>query len=284
MIVRLKIYHSFFLVFLAILLCTCSSNKSEVKAPPASANRSKDSVYDVFLVAGQSNTYYGIGLDTAIDKSYPGLYQLGRSAPYNMKVIPATEPLHHYFPKPDRIGFALTFAKLYDEYTGYKKNILIIPCGMDWTGFMDSSWKRGDCLYNDAVYRANEIFKRYPQSKLMAILWCQGERDVDNPKFETSLDSMIAGMRKDIAGAGNKTPFIMGGMVPFWVEREEKRMKQQERLKNTPNRMPFVAYVDPYEPFRIEKRSNTIDEYHYNAEGQREMGKRFFEAYKLMAR
>ncbi|MGZ4067198.1 MAG: sialate O-acetylesterase [Bacteroidia bacterium] len=266
------------LLFISVILFSgaCSSGKTAETVVPPNESRSNDSVYDVFLVAGQSNTYYGLGLDTSIDKGYKGLYQLGRSAPYNMKVIPATEPLHHYFPKPDRIGFAMTFAKLYDEYTGFKKNILIIPCGMDWTGFIDSSWKRGDCLYNDAVYRANEVMKRYPGSKMVAFLWCQGERDVDNPKFEASLDSMIAGMRKDILGANDKTPFIMGGMVPFWVEREEKRMKQQERLKNTPNRMPYVAYVDPYEPFRIEKRSNTIDEYHYNAEGQREMGKKVF--------
>ncbi|MGZ3864933.1 MAG: sialate O-acetylesterase [Bacteroidia bacterium] len=279
---RIKVIHSVFVFLLLIYVSACTSNKNEVKAVPSQEGRAKDSVYDVFLVAGQSNTYYGIGLDTAIDKGYPGLYQLGRSEPYNMKVIPATEPLHHYFPKPDRIGFAMTFAKLYDEYTGFKKNILIVPCGMDWTGFIDSSWKRGDCLYNDAVFRTNEVMKRYPNSKLTAILWCQGERDVDNPKFESSLDTMIAGFRRDIIGANSKTPFIMGGMVPFWVEREEKRMKQQERLKNTPNRMPFVAYVDPYEPFRIEKRSNTVDEYHYNAEGQREMGKRFFDAYKIL--
>lgn len=114
---------------------------------------------------------------------------------------------------------------------------------------------------------------------MAAVLWCQGEKDVDNPKFQASLDSMIVGFRKDISGANNKTPFIMGGMVPFWTERKESRMKQQEILKNTQKRMPYVAYADPYVPFRIEKKSNTIDEYHYNAEGQREMGKRFFEAY-----
>jgi hypothetical protein len=43
--------------------------------------------------------------------------------------------------------------------------------------------------------------------------------------------------------------------------------------------MPYVAYVDPYKPFKITKENDLIDVYHYDAKGQREMGKRFFEAY-----
>ena len=256
--------------------CSPNSNPSEVI--PNNHNLS-DSTYDVFLVAGQSNTYYGLGLDTALDKCPPGIYQLGRVDANNMKVIEAKEPLQHYFTKPDRIGFALTFAKLYDKSCYYKRNILIIPCGMDWTGFMDSSWKRGDCLYNDAVYRTNFVLNKYPKSKLAGILWCQGEKDVDNPKFEISLDSMIAGFRKDIVGDNAKVPFIMGGMVPFWVELSKERMNQQERIKNTQKRMPYIGYADPYKPFRISKEKDSLDIYHYNAAGQREMGKRFFEEY-----
>ncbi len=279
---RLKTVYSFlFIGAFARISFECSSNAGSAENG-AKKHILTDSAYDVFLVAGQSNTYYGFGLDSVLDKPQRGIYQLGRVDPNNLKIIEAKEPLQHFFTKPNRIGFALTFAKLYDQYNGYKKNILIIPCAMDWTGFGDSSWKRGDCLYIDALNRVNYVFEHYPKSKLAAILWCQGERDVSNKKFQVSLDSMIAGFRKDIKGDNSKAPFIMGGMVPFWIELESERTKQQEILKETQHRMPYVAYADPYVPFRISKPKDTSDIYHYDAKGQREMGKRFFEAYRKL--
>ena len=268
-----------FFLLIAASFSYCSSDKNSTTVVPNN-HVFTDSTYDVFLVAGQSNTYYGLGYDSILDKPAPGIYQLGRVDPNNMKIIEAKEPLQHFFTKPNRVGFALTFAKLYDQYCDYKKNILIIPCAMDWTGFADSSWKRGDCLYNDATTRANYVLKNYPKSKLKAILWCQGERDVGNKKFQAWLDSMIVGFRKDIAGDNSKTPFILGGMVPFWIEKDNERIVQQKIIKNTPYRMPYSGYADPYIPFRISKQNNDSDVYHYNAEGQREMGKRFFEVYK----
>jgi hypothetical protein len=279
---RLKVYSAIFIATISLLCMTCSSGTTVSEEKTSDLHNPKDSTYSVFLVAGQSNAYFGLGLDTAIDKPSPGIYQLGRVDGDNMKVIEAKEPLQHYFTKPDRVGFALTFAKLYDEYTGKKENILLIPCAMDWTGLTDSSWKRGDCLYNDAVQRANFIMKKYPGSKFVAFLWCQGEKDVGHPHFQTALDTMIAGFRKDVTGASVKTPFVMGGMVPHWIEIEQPRMLHQEILKNTQNRMPNVAYADPYLPFRITKEDDKLDEYHYDAKGQREMGKRFFEGYKKL--
>jgi hypothetical protein len=273
---RFKITYGLFIISIILLaLVSCSSEAVDREVVP-NAHVVTDSTYDIFLVAGQSNTYYGLGYDSILDKPRTGIYQLGRADSCNMKIIDAKEPLQHYFPKPNRIGFALTFAKLYDAYCGYKRNILIIPCGMNSTGFIDNSWKRGDCLNNDAVERVNFVLKKYPKSKLKAILWCQGERDIDNPNFQTSLDSMIVGYRKDIKDAAG-TPFIAGGMVPYWVEKNKKNIALQNIIKDTPLRVPRVGYADPYLPFELSEESD-----HYTATEQREMGLRFFEEYKKL--
>ncbi len=264
-------------VLILIVFFNCSSSENS-----ATENKNettiKDSVYDVFVVAGQSNTYWGQGYDSTKDKYAAGIYQVGRNE-NNLKIIDAKEPIAHFNPKPDRVGFSLTFAKLYQKSIENKHAILIIPCGMDNTGFDGEGWHKGDFLFDDAVKRINYVFKKYPKSKLIGILWHQGEKDIGYKNYQRDLDTFIVQFRKDIGG-NSHTPFILGGMVPYWVDLNEARKKQQKIIKNTTLRLPDVGYVDPTNPTKIEKSDNNQDTMHYNAEGQRELGKRYFEVYK----
>lgn len=194
---RLKvIYNVFFISVLACFFFTCTSHvvsNTGISNTPLS----KDSAYDVFLVAGQSNTYWGLGYDSTKDKGADDIYQLGRLEPNNLKIIAAKEPLHHFNPKPDRVGFALTFAKLYQNYIQHAHNILIVPCGMDNTGFDGEGWHKKDFLYDDALSRINYVFKKYPKSKLVAILWHQGEKDVNYKGYQKDLDTLIVQFRRE---------------------------------------------------------------------------------------
>ncbi|HEX7414950.1 MAG TPA: sialate O-acetylesterase [Bacteroidia bacterium] len=274
------IIYSLLFIWMSFFFSDCSTNASSTNTNPT-AHLQTDSTYDVFLVAGQSNTYWGFGYDSTKDKPMSGIYQLGR-LDKNLKIIDAKEPLHHFNPKPNRIGFALTFAKLYQAYINNERNILIIPCGMDNTGFDGEGWHKGDFLYNDAVNRANEVFKRYPKSNLKAVLWHQGEKDVNYKGYQKDLDTLIMQFRREITTANKTTPFILGGMNPYWTELQEVRKQQQAILINTTKRLANIGYADPYLPFRIQKPNNNLDTVHYNADGQREMGKRYFEVYKSM--
>jgi hypothetical protein len=280
----MKVIYNLFIVSAIVCFFLRSVSDTTPKNKMLAPHLLKDSVYDVFIVAGQSNTYWGLGYDSIKDKGTSGIYQLGRLGEKNLKIIEAKEPLEHFGPKPDRIGFALTFTKLYKEYIHKKNNILIIPCAMDNTSFDGDGWHRGNFLYDDAINRCNYVFKKYPKSKLIAILWHQGERDVNYKGYQKDLDTFIVHFRKDIIGANNKTLFILGGMVPYWVELKEARKKQQSIIMETALRMPAVIYVDPYLPTKIEKPNNNIDTVHYNANGQREMGKRYFEALKSITK
>ena len=279
---RLKTIYSLF--FASLLICfflNCSTNATS-NNKLTGTQLVKDTAFDVFLVAGQSNTYWGQGYDSIKDKGSDGIYQLGRLAATDLKIIPAKEPLHHFNPQADRIGFALTFAKLYQTYIQKKRDILIVPCGMDNTGFEGDGWHKHNFLYEDALNRINYVFKKYPNSKLIAILWHQGEKDVNYKGYQKDLDTLIVQFRRDISTANSNTPFILGGMVPFWTDLKPARKKQQIIIENTTKRLSNIGYVSPYVPTRIQKPNNMLDTVHYNAAGQREMGKRYFEVYKSL--
>lgn len=281
---RFKIvYVVFCTVMLISLFYRCTTNSASNNKDTAN-NIVKDSAYDVFVVAGQSNTYWGMGYDSIKDKTVDGIYQLGRLTPNDLKIIKAQEPLHHFNPKPDRVGFALTFAKLYKKYTKGEHDILIIPCGMDNTGFDGEGWHRGNFLYDNAVSRVNYVFEKYPKSKLKAILWHQGEKDVNYKNYQRDLDTFIVQIRKDIKAANATTPFILGGMVPYWTELKPERKQQLQIIEQTTKRIPSTAFVSSYLPWRIEKPNNTKDTVHFSADGQREMGKRYFDTYTLMVK
>lgn len=242
-----------------------------------------DEIYDVFLIAGQSNTLNGCCKDPTIQKEDSLIVQLGRFDDENLQLIPAREPLAHHNAKPNRIGFAMTFAKLYKEkYLEEGRKILLIPTGHGGTGFIDNHWNPGDDLYEDALMRVNYVFDKYPNSELKAILWQQGEKDVNQKSdhFRADLDTMIVEIREDIKVADLSTPFFMGGMVPYWVDQKKRREVQQRHIRKTSERHENVWYVNPYDPFPIKKENNKEDDIHYSAKGQVELGNRYFKRYE----
>ena len=50
-------------------------------------------------------------------------------------------------------------------------------------------------------------------------------------------------------------------------------------ISSSIERHDYVGYADPESPFVIQKEDNTIDEIHYDAKGQRELAKRYFEEF-----
>ena len=95
----------YLILFAIVFLFSCQEEE----------NLMADGNFDVFLVIGQSNTHFGEGLDRILDAPHQIIKQLGRFGKNNLKVIDAQEPLDHHTKQSNRIGFALTFAKLYVE-------------------------------------------------------------------------------------------------------------------------------------------------------------------------
>lgn len=247
-----------------------------------------DSVYDILLLMGQSNTLAGYGFDSSIDRPDPRVFQLGRFYAWDNVVLPATEPLQNVTPLSGCIGFALTFAKLYAaQKLESGREVLIIPCGAISTGFLNNRWNHGNDLYNDAVERTNYVLQHYPGSKLKCFLWHQGEADVafGARDYQVTLEHMINGLCNDIkTNAVDSIPFIMGGLVPYWVQTNPSFRHIDSALRNEPTRLKVAGFADPQIPFVIKKPVDTVNAIHFDANGQREMGKRYFSEYMRLVK
>lgn len=235
-----------------------------------------DEIYDVILIIGQSNNYYGDDLDQLKPLEISeNIKQLGRFDDHNYQIIPATENLEHHTYESNKGGYALTFAKLYESKKLEENHkILLVPCAKFGSSFIEHNWNKGDKYYNDAIERTSYVLVKYPKSQLACILWHQGESDVNNVDYESNLDAFVKNLRTDLNA--KNTPFILGGMVPFWAKQNSDRIKIQNIIKNTPNRLEKTAYADPNFPFLIEKSNNSKDSIHYSAKGLRELGQRYF--------
>ena len=69
----------------------------------------------------------------------------------------------------------------------------------------------------------NHVMENNPGSELTAILWHQGESDVGSVSYENDLDNFIYDIRSDLNAFD--VPFILGGMVPFWVDKYDDKNK-----------------------------------------------------------
>jgi hypothetical protein len=269
--------HNIYLtLFICIFLISCHRELSETAVPGTI-------VYDIFPVIGQSNTHNGAGLDAFLDKTDPRIKQLGRFGNNDYKIIPAIEPLDHFTRAGGCNGFAMSFAMLYlQNYWQRDREVLLIPGGKNASSFRNNEWRKGDTLYRDIVSRIKYVLEKYPGSEVKGILWHQGESDAYWGRYYGSLlDKMITDMRKDIGGVkGDSIPFIVGGLVPYWVDLLRERKVIDSTIAETPARLPFVGYASARNPFVIAKPDNNVDDIHFDAAGQRELGKRYFEAYK----
>ena len=98
--------------------------------------------------------------------------------------------------------------------------------------------------------------------------------------YAEHLDRMILEFRFRVnQEKSNTIPFILGGMVPFWVDRKLERQHQECVIKATPSRVSFTAFADPRYPCTIDKENFLEDKIHYDASGQRELGRRYFDAF-----
>lgn len=233
--------------------------------------------YHIVLIMGQSNTFSGRGLDPEIDLPMSNLKQLGRFS-NDLEIIDAIPPLDHHSSRENSIGFGLTFGNLYAQNILNTDEVLIlVPCGLGGSGFVNDKWNKGDPLYDDAINRVNYIRENFENSELTAVLWHQGERDIDTENYRGLLNQFITEFRTDVMA--QNVPFILGGMVPYWVDASLKRQAIETIIKAIPETHINTSFVNPRLPFVIQKEENSEDAIHYDAKGQREMGRRYFNEY-----
>lgn len=239
--------------------------------------------YDVIAVLGQSNAAgAGKGAEPfGKDAWDSSVYQIGAFGPTSGVVLPGGDPLMHPDPDFRAIGFGTTFAKAYAADTG--RDVLLVPVAAKSTGFTEGrgySWDTdyagdGTSLYRLAQQQIRAALNTNEGSRLAGVLWLQGESDTSHlsgDEYEANLTDLIEGLRAEFGDV----PFLAGQMSPDWIaENPETRGPINGVHSSLPATLPHAAFVPG--PSGL---TNTGDSIHYSAEGQRELGRRFWQAYK----
>jgi hypothetical protein len=173
-------------------------------------------------------------------------------------------------------------------------------------------WNTCGALYNTAIRRVKDVLSWNTNNRVVAILWSQGEADIGGvnsttvQQYITDLKKFVNKIRTDI---GNQNiPFISCGYSTAWWSsfdgsRESLRLQYQSNLQSlsvtTFNGSPGPVRSGPVRsgPGTIQKfgyvstdgvgvdttdQRNNNNTVHFSFAGQRELGKRFYEVYKVI--
>ncbi len=248
-----------------------SSVVDPITPPPAPTSE-----YDVFVVAGQSNTYVGGPLDDILDAPHDRIFEYTGAGP----IIIAEDPLKSLDDRNNgNIGFVMSFAKAYVAANPTRKAVLV-HCGYAGTGFSSSApltWTIGPGnLPAQCITKANAAIAE-THGLMRGFLWHQGESDFgSNNTYAGNLDGLIAHFRASITGA-SQVPFVVGGLADeFAAEGGESGVIFQNIIADTPTRVAKAAFASA-------AGLPTQDGTHFSAPSQRILGGRYHEAFASIA-
>ncbi|MET0788765.1 MAG: sialate O-acetylesterase [Cellulomonas sp.] len=241
--------------------------------------------YDVVAVLGQSNALgWGGGDDEpSADQVDPRIWQWPGSGPEKDTVVPAADPLIGPF-TASGVGPAMSFARAYAD--AHDREVLIVQAAVNGTGFVPAYGMTWDPdlhgsvrnLYDEAVTQVRTALAEAAGNRLVAVLWVQGESDVGRltpQAYADKLDETVGRLRADLGPA----PFVVGQMVPEWVAADPERQAIDAVHQQTPARVTDAVFV----PGPTGMTNGPADEIHYDARGQREQGRRMYDAWATVA-
>lgn len=240
--------------------------------------------YKVVLLIGQSNA---AGCDSGKDEflDYPDnkvlLYCAGglMSWKYPYQLVRAVEKIPNFegwISSPDGVTFATHFAK---KLTFVHPNsvIVIIPVARGNTGFSTGEWSLGGYLRELAVSVTNRFLSEYPNSELEAMIWHQGERDIDSGTdplvWRGYVEDMIKDFRTRITNA-SKVPFIAGQVSRQWGS-GIRAIFFNKYVSEIFKRVDYADYASS-ENCEVYGNGNEI---HFNDKGIRLLAERYFSGY-----
>lgn len=224
----------------------------------------------VFILAGQSNMA-GRGLVESVDTvTHPRIFALQKDE----TVKPAREPLHFYEPRAAGLDCGMSFARALLQKIPDSISLLLIPAAVG--GSSISQW------LGDSVHRSVQLFSNFSQKlaigqkkgTVKAILWHQGENDALSDTaialYPKRLAMLMAFFR---SAAGNqKLPVLLGELGSF-SDKEVQWQSINQAIHTCAETDAHCAVITTAD---LEHKGDKI---HFNAEGQRTMGRRFAAAY-----
>ena len=271
--------------------------------PPPPANV----VWHVVWVGGQSNAV-GSNSQTSGYPTWPTsdlIQMFGWGGNSKGRFAPASVPVYG----ESNVGFSQTFANLLLPTLPDGHGVIIVNNGVGGTGFQDGDWDvpNGPLTQNAVAAMTALAAGVKPQFhngtyKLHAMLWHQGEEDAaDNHAnyhasyctyLETDLGKLVDHFREVFPGATAGTPFIDGGMLPYWVDKANGTEGVMSAIYGLNTSRPCTGTADS-RIFPDFKPGTTIpngepehrsgysgDVIHFNATQATMMGHQYFRAYQ----
>jgi hypothetical protein len=229
--------------------------------------------YDIILVAGQSNAT-SRGLLQSYD-SQPAdndrIWQLGRRSVDHV-IVPAVEPLYNVTFATWGIGFALPFARYYrDHVLPPDRRILIIGAAKGSTGVAHPGayWAPDGEGVADATARLAEVIEAYPDSRLIAVLWHQGESDAasDQVLYRQVLTATLEKIRQS-----EMIPLMLGEIAYAHLAHAGINASIRAVAANMQNAVAISAAG----------LATDKDHTHFTAAAQLELGERYFCGYMML--
>lgn len=228
---------------------------------------SKEDVW-VFILAGQSNMA-GRGQIEAIDTISDKRILTINAAE---EIILAKEPLHFYEPTMAGLDCGLSFGKSLITKIPNSVSVLLIPTavgGSSITKWLDDSTHRNVPLLTNFKEKV-ALSKSYGTIK--GILWHQGESDANLKNvtlYQKRLERLLSTFREIIKD--QRLPVFIGELGSYATNERWKIINEQI---NAYAASDSIAYV-----IKTSDLKDKGDKVHFNAAGQREIGKRFAQKY-----
>jgi len=248
------------LLSVALFMGLCAVLNS-AQADDKSAQLPAKEKFHIYLLIGQSNMAGRGKVDPATNKSHPRVLKLDKQG----KWVPATDPLHFDKPKIAGVGPGSGFGPVIAEASP-GMTIGLIPAAVGGTPL--SRWVKGGDLYERAVKLAKQNQK---YGEIKGAIWHQGEGDSSKPELYNTYQERLSGMIQDLRKDLNEPemPFVMGELGEFFTRPGAPTVNQA--LHGISKTVPATAVASSK---GLPAKS---DQVHFNAEAEREFGKRYAE-------
>lgn len=180
---------------------------------------------------------------------------------------------------PDRsfsgVSLAESFAECYARK--YNVNVGLICCADGGTSL--EQWQPESLLFDHAVYEAKLASRT---SKIVGVLWHQGEADCDealHSTYQQRFETIMHAMRKELDL--HDVPFILGGLGDFLAacqldEKLKNYIHVNDALKNIAKNNEMTGFVS------AAGLTANPDNLHFNAASLYEFGLRYFEEFETL--
>ena len=222
---------------------------------------------DLFLMIGQSNM---AGRGTITSEYLDTLTNVFLLTPHN-SMEPAINPLKKYSNirkdlKMQQIGPGYEFSKKIVAETGVTIGLIVNARG----GSSIVSWEKGnkDHFYEKTLTRMNAALK---WGSLEAILWHQGETDIENTEtYMVKLSGMVENLRKDL---NSPKAYFLAGELAYWPNEGKNSKKFNTIIRTISTQIPYSTWVSAE---NLTPLINTSDP-HFDAKSQLILGERYAE-------